>query len=405
MSPSKPSSRSRAAQTGSDKPKAAKPRAARKTKPAAGKTAKPRVSKAAKPRASEAAEQQLELIASPAPQTLHRPAPTAAPSRPHAASVPRPIAPTPEPEERHRGWLLIVLIPLLMLGSFWIGRVSTPRSAEETPVPAPASSTPAAAASTPSQVVAIAPQTTAPAKPAVTGTAALRRGLDTSLVEVSVGTTSRGGLTLRFDHPVAWQMNAAGMGDGELDVQGVRALGTFPRNLPLPPGVTSIRAGISAETLKLGFGLQPGIRVYTVPGSGPAAALNIYFRTPDEETAALAESGTSDAGACGASASPQAVKAMPLLQQSLDKNPGYAAVRQTLALLETCAGDGAKAEQLLAATGKDGGNGVKLTVTDVALRYARGDIDGALKALKDGMPAGDAGYQELLADLEAARQP
>src|SRR5579859_4180169 len=119
MSPTTPRSRSRAAaQTGADKPKTAKPRAAKATKATTAKTAKPRVSKAkaAKP-AQQAAAAQHELFASGAPQAQPRPAPV----RDHAPAAPRAAAPVAaKPEERRRGLLLFILIPLLMLGSFWI---------------------------------------------------------------------------------------------------------------------------------------------------------------------------------------------------------------------------------------------------------------------------------------------
>ena len=406
MSPTTPRSRGRtAAQAGADKPKTTKPRAVKATKASTTKTARPRVTKAHKP---EAAERQLDLIAPIGQEAQTRHAPT----RAQTPVKPRAPAATPaatEPDERRRAPLLFIVIPLLMLGSFWIGRVTTSATRETASAPITIASPAAAPATIPpgtAPTVVSAPQVTAGTKTAAPGGAAASRraGAETSLVEVSVGTTSRGGLALRFDHPVAWQVTSAlGGAEADLDVRGVRALGTFPRNLPLPPGVSTIRAGITApDTLNLKFALQPGIRAFTVPGTGPAASLNIYFRTPAEEALDAAEPAT---GACGGSTSPQAAKAMGLLQRSLDKNPGYEAVRQALALLETCAGDGAKAEQLLTEGAKSDG-GVKLAVTDVALRYARGDFDGAINELKSGMPAdNNAGYQEVLTDLEAARQP
>lgn len=406
MSPTKPT-RSRTA--GETKPKSVKPRAS-KAKTAAGKTAKPRASRATKPRAPEAAERQLDLIAPTGQEAQSRPAP----ARSQATVMPRaalPAAPAPVAADREgarRGLWLFILIPLLMLGSFWIGRISNRAASQEmitiaAPTPAASTTAPGSSQTAPSQAQAAATAASTKKPGLIARLIARHRANETSLVEVSVGTTSRGGLTLRFDHPVAWQVTSAqGGAEADLDVRGVRALGTFPRNLPLPPGVTAIRAGITApDTLNLRFNLQPGIRAFTVPGIGPAGSLDIYFRTPAEEAADAAEPAT---GACGSSASPQTTKALTLLQASLDKNPGYEPVRQALALLATCAGDGAKAERLLAAGSKDGG-GVKLTVTDVALRYARGDMDGALKELKGSMPAGDAAYQELLADLETARQP
>ena len=399
MSPSRNNPRNRSSgPAGTNKSKATKPRATKQAGTAAGKAPKPRTRKSAAPLPADAAQQQLPI---------ELPVPT----RRDTPAKPRPLAPAPmaaprEPEGRRgRGVLLLILVLLLMLGSFWIGRVTThaPASSSVSILP-PAATTNASA---PAQTASAVPQTTGAARAAM---ANARPGRETTLLEVSVGTTSRGGLTLRFDHPVDWKVNGAlGGAEAELDVQGVRALGTFPRNLPLPPGVTAIRAGITApDTLNLKFNLQPGIRIFAAPAAGPAAALTIYFRTPAEEALASSSAAAADIGTCGAQPSPETAKAITLLQQSLDKNPGYEAVRQTLALLETCSGDGAKAEQLLGDGTKTGGDGgVKLAVTDAALRYARGDIDGALKSLKSSAPAGtaDPGYQEVVADLQAARQP
>ena len=323
--------------------------------------------------------------------------------------------------QRRRRSALVVLILLLMLGSFWIGRTSFQAPAPaEIPAPAlappPIASTaqapaPAVEPAKPTVTLAAAAAASVPAVATVVASAAAntRSQPETTLLEVSVGTTSRGGLTLKFDHPVDWKVNdPAGGAHAELDVQGVRALGTFPRNLPLPPGAAAIHAGITApDTLNLRFDLRPGVRAYTFPQAGPAAAVNIYFRTAAEESLAPSlPPGLQAAGGCGASATPQVAKAMGLLQQSLNRNPGYADVRAALALLETCAGDGAKAEQLLA-DGMKGGGGVRLAVADATLRYARGDADGALKVLKSNAPPGntDAGYLELTADLLAAKQP
>lgn len=398
MSPTKPRSRSRAAaETDADKPKTAKPRAAKVTKAPAAKTAKPRAAKPVQPET----EAQHELFVSGASQAQPQPAPV------HAEIAHTP-APSAEPEERRRGLLLFILIPLLMLGSFWIGRLTSPSPAAgaATMGVSPSLSAVTATATASEKNVTVSAATT-PAKPTATVGVATRRGPESSLVEVSVGTTSRGGLTLRFDHAVSWKLYA---GDAEVTVQGVRALGTFPRNLPLPPGATALHAAISApDTLHLKFDLRPGVRIYTYPAAGPAAAVNVYFQAPGEEAAgpALPPGSRADAGACGVAAAAPTAKAIALLQRSLAKNPGYEAVRETLALLETCAGDGAQAEQLLAEGTQKDGNGVKLAVTDVALRYARGDVDGALQELKTKMPAGndDAGYQQLLADLESGRQP
>ena len=318
---------------------------------------------------------------------------------------------------RRRRSALLVLILLLMLGSFWIGRASfqAPTPAE---IPAPALAPPpiASTAQAPAQAaepakpaVTLAAAAAASAPAVATAAATARSQPETTLLEVSVGTTSRGGLTLKFDHPVDWKVNGpAGGAHAELDVQGVRALGTFPRNLPLPPGAAAIHAGITApDTLNLRFDLRPGVRAHTFPEAGPTAAVNIYFRTAAEESLAPSlPPGLQAAAGCGASATPQVAKAMSLLQQSLSRNPGYAEVRAALALLETCAGDGAKAQQLLE-DGMKGSGGVRLAVADATLRYARGDADGALKVLKSNAPPGnaDADYLELTADLLAAKQP
>ncbi|MFI4967629.1 MAG: hypothetical protein ACHQAU_02790 [Gammaproteobacteria bacterium] len=330
------------------------------------------------------------------------------------------VAPS-ERGRKRRIAAILILILLLMLGCFWLGRATfeapAPIAQPVVPVaPPPIVTTPAPAKATvsaaPAAMEVARPPVTAPAGITVAaGVPAMRSGPDTTLLEVSVGTTKRGGMTLVFNHPVSWTVKtAADDGHAELDVEGVRALGTFPRNLPLPPGVTVIHAGISLpDTLNLKFNLRPGIQAYTAPESGPASALNIYFRTPIEQAAAGDTMQNTQAvapasGNCGGT-NPTTAKAVTLLQQSLIKDPAYADVREALALLETCSGNGVQAEQLVA-EGMDtaAGNGVRIVVVDAALLYARGESTDAVQTLKSNAPVkgDDAGYAELLADLEAA---
>ena len=325
---------------------------------------------------------------------------------------------------RRRRMALLILILLLMFLSFWIGKASfqSPAPLPPAPVlvaPAPAP-VPAAVSAAPVVTVAPAPKAATLAAavavsiPASSTAVAVPNGPETTLLEVSVGTTKRGGLTLKFDHPVSWTVDsAAGSTHAEIDVQGVHALGTFPRNLPLPPGIKAIHAGITAsELLNLGFDLRPGYQAYTSPMNGPAAVLNIYFRTAIEQAAVESQTQGGDAGAmgvCGTSASVAGGKAISLLQQSLVKNPANTDVRGALGLLETCGGDSLQAEKLAADGVKAGGTaGVKIAVVDASLLLARGDTDAAIQVLKTNAPSKnlDAGYAELLADFEAAaRKP
>jgi hypothetical protein len=231
----------------------------------------------------------------------------------------------------------------------------------------------------------------------------------TTLLEVSVGTGSRGGIALLFDHQVSWMvLNPPTGGHAEIDVAGVQALGNFPRNLPLPAGVAAIHAGIKAATLTLRFDLKPGILAYTSPADGPATSLNVYFRTPIEEASsgsgmqgAVSGNPVQAATGCGADTS----KAVALLQASLAKNPGYAEVREALAVLLTCAGNSAMGEQLLEDGMRAGGaNTVHVVVLDAALQYGRGNAAGAVQILKTHAPIKvlDKGYFELLTDFEDA---
>ena len=329
----------------------------------------------------------------------------------------------PNPEQRKRRRLLLLLLLLLLLPvSFWLGRATVTQQTAPLPAapviaPAPAP-TPAAApatvpvvASTPAPaIVTAAPKIAQSVPPAASATIAAAPERETTLLEVSVGTSNRGGLTLMFDHPVDWTTQNPTDGHAELDVEGVRALGTFPRNLPLPPGVKAIHAVITQpDTLNLKFDLKPGVQAYTFPGNGPSAAVNVYFRTPIEEAASgdTMRAGPNGiptgTGSCGP-ASPASSKAVTLLQQSLDKNPTYAPVRTALAVLMTCNGNGTQAEQV-AAGGKAAGIAVKLAVVDAALLYAHGDATAAVQVLKSNAPAkADHGYDELLADLTAAAE-
>lgn len=333
-------------------------------------------------------------------------------------------APTVSQEgQRRRRMALLILMLLLMFISFWIGRASFQSPAPLPPAPVLAAPAPAPAAVSAPAVVTVpaAPKAAATIAVAVAASVpvastavAVSSGPETTLLEVSVGTTKRGGLTLRFDHPVSWTVDSqAGNPHAEIDVQGVHALGTFPRNLPLPPGLKAIHAGITApDVLNLAFDVRPGVKAYTSPMDGPSAVLNVYFRTPIEQAAIESQSPAGETGgtrACGTAASTMSGRAMTLLQQSLTGNPGNADVRGALALLETCGGNGIQAESLTADGVKISGTaGVKIAVVDATLLLARGDTDAAIQVLKANAPSKilDAGYPELLADFEAAaRKP
>ena len=328
---------------------------------------------------------------------------------------------SPRGKRRRRGALLLLILLLLLLG-YWAFRtfyhpavpvdIQPPVAAPAALPPAPAT-TPAPAAHT----EVVQPAVTTPAVSAATAPASLTIATPqpveppappTNLLEVSVGTSVRGGLTMKFDRPVNWSvLGNDGRGSVEVAVLGVRDLGTFPRNLPLPPGVKVIHAGIiEPDTLRLRFSLIPGVRAVTAPADGPAPALNIFFRTAREIAAMPALPQTpQNTGGCGVAATPRATRAMQLLQASLDKNPSYAEVRTVLAMLKACAGDGARSEQLLSDGIRAGGDaGLQLLAADAALRFARGDTDGALALLKSNASAarGDAGYAELMMDLQSA---
>jgi hypothetical protein len=204
----------------------------------------------------------------------------------------------PQPVSRRHDWLLLFVILLLVAASFWLGRLSyRPASAPvdfQSLAPAsgaaPAAGTALIAAKPAATPVPVAtPAAVTKPKPHAMSLlvasleaqlAALRHGSGTALREVSVGTSSRGGLTLKFDQPVSWtSKDNGGRGEAEVDIAGVRNLGTFPRNLPLPPGVMVIHAGITGpDTLRLWFTLQPNLKISTAPDSGPSHVLNVYFR-------------------------------------------------------------------------------------------------------------------------------
>jgi hypothetical protein len=204
----------------------------------------------------------------------------------------------PQPISRRHDWLLLFVVMLLVAASFWLGRLSyrPAGAAVDFQTAAPVSSTASAAATV--QAAAKPVAASAPVVPLSAATkpkphtvsalvasirakvAALRHGSGTALREVSVGTSSHGGLTLKFDQPVTWATkDNGGRGEAEVDIAGVHNLGTFPRNLPLPPGVMVIHAGITGpDTLRLWFTLLPGLKIFSAPDSGPSQTLNVFFR-------------------------------------------------------------------------------------------------------------------------------
>lgn len=202
----------------------------------------------------------------------------------------------PQPISRRHDWLLLFVVLLLVGASFWLGRLSYRPAGAPVDIQssAPASSTaPAAAKPAATSAPAAIPAAVTKPKPHTVSAlvaslkakvTALRHGSGTSLREVSVGTSSHGGLTLKFDQPVSWTTkDNGGHGEAEVDIAGVRNLGTFPRNLPLPPGVMVIHAGITGpDTLRLWFTLLPNLKIFSAPDSGPSQVLNVYFRTDSE---------------------------------------------------------------------------------------------------------------------------
>jgi hypothetical protein len=202
----------------------------------------------------------------------------------------------PQPVSRRHDWLLLFVILLLVAASFWLGRLSyrPAGAAVDFQSAAPVTGTaPAAARPAPISVPVAAPAAVTKPKPHTVSAlvaslkaevAALRHASGTGLREVSVGTSSRGGLTLKFDQPVSWATkDNGGHGEAEVDIAGVGNLGTFPRNLPLPPGVMVIHAGITGpDTLRLWFTLLPNLKIFSAPDRGPSQTLNVYFRADSE---------------------------------------------------------------------------------------------------------------------------
>lgn len=209
----------------------------------------------------------------------------------------------PQPVSRRHDWLLLFVILLLVAASFWLGRLSYRPAGAAVDFQGPAASSRGPAAATAGPVVTPAPggvpapvadpkSRTAPGVVASIEAqmAALRHRPGSGLREVSVGMGSRGGLTLTFDQPVSWTTkDNGGHGEAEVDIVGVHNLGTFPRNLPLPPGVMVIHAGLAGpDTLRLWFTLLPDLRIFSAPDKGPAPTLNVYFRTGAESAAPTA---------------------------------------------------------------------------------------------------------------------
>jgi Flp pilus assembly protein TadD len=349
------------------------------------------------------------------------------------------ITPAKDNPERGRRIVVIVVILLFALGSLWALRSLFSGAEAPQVAQAPAPTPPPAAAPATQAPAPVVPAAAAPAPSATLGQVAVKApahktthrvagarvaqgGRESTLLGAGAGTTSRGGVTLMFDHPVNWSLNNQAGGDRvELDVQGVQKMGGFPRNLPLPPGVTAIHAGITApDTLNLGFEVQPGMQAYTAPGTGPASVLNVYFRRAGEETPAVAAApaaageateapatavagGDAYTGALAALNAGEGAKAVVLLQQSLSENPDNADARETLAVLEARLGTGTQAEQLLADGLKRGGPGrARLAMVYATLLYDRGDTDSAIDLLKTNAPPmdSDPNYFALLAAFE-----
>lgn len=205
------------------------------------------------------------------------------------------------PAQRRCRRVLLVLILLLLPFSFWLGRLSvTPQAMPAAPTVVAATTSAQAPVPVKTKVHAALSKLAESVRSAA-GALTSHHGRATALLEVSVGTGSCGGLTLTFDHPVKWTTQNPVGGSAELDVQGVRALGTFPRNLPLPAGVDGIHAVITPpDTLDLKFDVRPGVQAYTVGGEGPSATVYVRFRAPLPVASAVTGSaGPAMAGICG----------------------------------------------------------------------------------------------------------
>lgn len=323
-----------------------------------------------------------------------------------------------------RRLILILIILLLANGLFWLlsdwylsGRPQPPASAA---VIAPPCIPAAPAAATAPAPVTVAPKIAA-ATPAITAPAPVtssRPVEETLLLGAGAGTTSRGGISLMFDHPVDWSVDNR-MGDQRvrIDVQGIHSLANFPRNLPMPPGVSAVHTAIDGSVLKLNFDVKPGIQAYTTPGQGPASTLNIYFRTPTQQALEFAQAPAPQAPATpvpGGAAYSAALaslqsndyrKALELLQQSLKTNPDYGSAREMLAVAEAHQGNVLQAGQILSDGIKRGGSQVtRFVVMQATLLHARGQDEDAVTLLKENAKAAgaDPNYAALLANLASS---
>lgn len=349
---------------------------------------------------------------------------------PEAARTPSiadtmPNQPTRFRQEDHRDrgkrrFILVLLILLLANGLFWLlsdwylsGRQQPPAAAAVVVPPcipaAPVATAPAPATVAPKIAAAPAPLTAAAA--VTTG----RPVQETLLLGAGAGTTSRGGISLMFDHPVDWNVdNPMGGQHVQVDVQGIRSLTNFPRNLPMPPGVSAVHTGIDGGVLKLSFDVKPGIQAYTTPGQGPASTLNIYFRTPTQQALEFAQApapqapatpvpgGAAYSAALTALQSNDYPKALDLLQQSLKTNPDYGSAREMLAVAEAHQGNVLQAGQVLSDGIKRGGSqATRFVVMDATLLHARGQDQDAVTLLKGNAKAAgaDPNYAALLANL------
>lgn len=325
-------------------------------------------------------------------------------------------------DRRDRGkrrLILILIILLLANGLFWLlsdwylsGRQPPATAVAIAPpcIPAaPAATAPAPATVAPKIAAAPAP-VTAPA--AMT---ALHPVQETLLLGAGVGTTSHGGISLMFDHPVDWNVNNTSGGQRvQVDVQGIRSLANFPRNLPMPPGVSAVHTAIDGGVLTLNFDVKPGIQAYTTPANGPASTLNIYFRTPTQQALEFAQApapqapttpvpgGAAYSAALAALVANDYPKALDLLQQSLKTNPDYGSAREMLAVTEAHQGNVLRAGQILADGIQRGGSQVtRFVVMDATLLNARGQDKDAVTLLKGNAKAAgtDPNYTALLVNL------
>lgn len=335
-----------------------------------------------------------------------------------------PTQPTRFRQEDHRDrgkrrLILMLIILLLANGLFWLlsdwylaGRPQPPVAVVAPPcIPAaPVASTVPTPATVAPKIAAAPVPVTAPAP-----VSASRPIEETLLLGAGAGTTSRGGISLMFDHPVDWDVdNQMGGQRVQVDVRGIRSLTNFPRNLPMPPGVSALHTAIDGGVLKLYFDVKPGIQAYTTPGQGPASTLNIYFRTPTQQALEFAQApppqalatpvpgGAAYSSALAALESNDYPKALGLLQQSLKTNPDYGSAREMFAVAEAHAGNVLQAEQILSDGIKRGGSqATRFVVMEATLLHARGQDKDAVTLLKDNAKAAgaDPNYAALLANL------